>query len=352
MATRTDWKALTGRICMRCAPFLLAALLVTACGRSNEGAANLPPASGEGAPPRAELPALPKTGQDHAPAASSSRATTGTTYPRASAQVAPNASGVLAKIAVEEGDQVRKGQLLFRLRSQDFDLRVQQAQAALKSAEVGLNAVKVEYERTKRLFEKNAINQAAWDQIQAQYQSAQVGVDQARVALSMAQKARADATVRSPINGVVTAKLKNEGEMVTMMPPTVVVVVEDHSVLELRFRLPERSLRDLAAGDTVQARFSAVDLARAATVTRISPNVDMQTRTIEVIAEIPNEDGQLRAGMLAELAIGAPAEGAGSTTDQDPADQDPAAQDPDAEAGDDAEPPVQAAAQAGEGAPQ
>jgi RND family efflux transporter MFP subunit len=283
-------------------PALLAVVLAGACGKSSEGAASLPPASGEGAPPRAALPALDQRGGD-SPVESATRTTTGTTHPRASAQIAPNMSGVLAMVAVEAGDRVKKGDLLFRLRGEDFDLRVQQAQAALKSAEVQLTAVKVEYDRTQRLFEKNAINQATWDQVQAQYQGTQVGVEAARVALAMAQKARADATVRSPIAGVVTAKLKSPGEMVTMMPPSVVVVVEDHSVLELRFRLPEGSLSMVQVGDVLPAQFTAAGFSRDVKVTRISPNVDPMTRTIEVIAELPNPDGQLKAGMLAELAF-------------------------------------------------
>jgi RND family efflux transporter MFP subunit len=305
-------------------PILLAAALAGGCGKSKDGAASMPPASGEGAPPRAALPVLTPAG-NNTPAAPTTRTTTGTTFPRASAQVAPNMSGVLSVVAVEEGDRVKKGDLLFRLRSEDFELRVQQAKAGLKSAEVGLAAIKVEYERTQRLFEKNAINQATWDQVQAQYQGAQVGVEAARVNVALAQKARADATVRSPISGVVTAKLKSAGEMVTMMPPSVVVVVEDHSLLELRFRLPETSLAAVQVGDVLQAQFTAAGFNREVKVTRISPNVDPMTRTIEVIAELPNPDGLLKAGMLAELTIGrASAEAAGA----EPADTKSAAAEP------------------------
>jgi RND family efflux transporter MFP subunit len=305
-------------------PILLAALLAGACNSKQDGAAQLPPASGEGAPPRAALPALSQPGQDRPADAPTGRTTTGTTYPRASAQVAPNMSGVLAQVAVKEGDRVKKGDLLFRLRAQDFDLGVQQGQAALKSAEVGLAGLKVEYDRTQRLLEKNAINQAAWDQMKAQYDAAQAGVEQARVGVARAQKARADTTVRSPIDGVITMKLKSEGEMVTMMPPSPVVVVEDHSVLELRFRLPERALTALKAGDKVQAQFTAVDLTREAVVVRISPNVDPATRTLEVVAEIPNQDGLLKAGMLAELEIGAaPAPAAPETAAAKPAEVAP-----------------------------
>ena len=88
------------------------------------------------------------------------------------------------------------------------------------------------------------------------------------------------------------------------MPPTVVLVVEDHRTLELRFRLPERALMTLKVGNQVDAVFSSVGLKRAATVSRISPNVDPRTRTVEVVAEIPNAESELKAGMLADVRVG------------------------------------------------
>ena len=102
-----------------------------------------------------------------------------------------------------------------------------------------------------------------------------------------------------------TAKLKNEGEMATMMPPTVVLVVQDQSVLELRFRLPERSLAEVKVGEAVTAKFEALGVTRQAKVTRIQPVVDPRTRTVEVVAEVPNPDGALKSGLLAEVELGA-----------------------------------------------
>jgi len=279
------------------------ALALAACGQDKSGS-NLPPASGEGAPPRAELPSLPAAGDDGAgTVAETTGETTGTTYPIRSAAMGPNMSGVISQLEVEEGDAVKKGDVLFRLRTQDINLRIKQAETALKAANVRLAAVDVEYQRTSRLFEKNAVDQATWDRVQAERNGALAGVEAAQAGIAVAKQARTDATVRSPIDGVVTAKLKNVGEMVTMMPPTVVVVVEDHSVLELRFRLPERALASLKVGDQIEATFQAIGVERTAKISRISPNVDQRTRTVEVVAEIPNGDKSLKAGMLAKVRV-------------------------------------------------
>lgn len=274
-----------------------------ACGQ-DKSAAGMPPATGPEAPERVPLPTIPKANDGEAVVVESGE-TTGTTFPIRSAQIGPNMSGVIAKLPVEEGDRVDKGDLLFRLRTTDMGLRVRQAKAALKAAKVRQSAVEVEYNRTKRLFEKNAIDQAAWDRVQAEYDGARAGVEAAEATLALANDALFDASVRAPIDGVVTHKLKNVGEMVTMMPPTVVLVIEDHSVLELRFSLPERALSSLKVGDAVSARFASIGVERTATVSRISPNVDVRTRTVEVIAELDNADGGLKAGMLAKVEMGA-----------------------------------------------
>lgn len=276
------------------------------CGTRSEGGESLPPARGEGAPSRPDLPVL--TTQSMAPGdprTATAGETTGTTYAIESSQIGPNASGVIARIFVEEGDAVAKNEVLFRLDPRDASLRLQQARAALKTAEVQLASARLEWERAQRLLEKNAINPAQADRIRAQYEGAQAGVEQAKVSVAMAQKMLADATVRAPFAGVVTQVLKSEGEMATMMPPTVVLIIEDHSRLELKLRLPERALRDLEVGDSVTAEFTAIDTERKAEVIRISPQVDPQTRTIELVAMVDNQDRRLKPGMLAKVRLGA-----------------------------------------------
>jgi RND family efflux transporter MFP subunit len=277
------------------------------CRGKAEGKTELPPATGDQAPP---LPALPKIHNAPPPPRAGAAVTTsdgsatGTLYPKSEAQLAPQASGIIAEILVDEGAAVKKGDVLFRLDSADAGLRRQQAAAGLDAARVNLKAVKVEYDRTKSMFDQNAVNRAQWDAIVARHDGALVAVRQAEVALSMAAKALADTTVRSPIDGVVTAKLKNVGEMATMMPPTVVIVVQDQATLELRFRLPERSLMVVKPGEPITARFEALDVERTAKIARVNPTIDMRTRTIEVVAELPNPDLALKPGLLAQVSLG------------------------------------------------
>lgn len=280
----------------------LAAATAPACKQPGDGKQHLPPATGSSAAPLPKLPTFGSAAAAGSAATPTEGRATGTLYPVAEAQLAPNASGVIAKILVNEGDRVKKNQVVVQLDARDASLRLQQARASLEGARVSLRGTQVEYDRTKTLFEQNAIQRAIWDQVQTRHDGAKVAVQQAEVAVSMAAKSLADTTLRSPLDGVVTTKLKNVGEMATMMPPTVVLVIQDQSTLELRFRLPERELARIEVGKTVGTRIEAAGGAtRTAKIIRVNPTIDARTRTLEVIAVMDNADRTLRPGLLVEV---------------------------------------------------
>ncbi|MBI2375173.1 MAG: efflux RND transporter periplasmic adaptor subunit [Deltaproteobacteria bacterium] len=271
--------------------------LAVACSQAE---VKMPPATGAGAPP---LPALPKIDNGTGSVAVAEGRTTGTTYPKEVSEVGPKVTGVISRIEVKEGQRVKKGDVLFRQDDSDAKLRLSAAEVGLAAAKVQLKAMQVELDRNKVLLEQGAIQRAQWDQLEPRYEGAKIGVQQAEVQVEMARKFVEDAAVRSPLSGVVTSKAKNEGEMATTMPPTVVVIVQDQSTLELRFRMSERALVAVKPGDRVDAKFQALGIAREARVVRLSPTVDARTRTVELIAELPNADLALRPGLLAEIEV-------------------------------------------------
>lgn len=268
---------------------------------------SLPMAVGEGIAAPA-VPAVSDLMRPDVAAGERSRAFsgTGTLYPKDQVELGPKVTGVLQSVEFDEGDLVKKGQVVFRLDSAQSRLMVQQAEAQLQVARSNLAAVKLEYDRAKELHARGALPTASYEQIQARFDAVSTGVTQAEVATSLARRAVADTAVTSPISGVVAARYKNPGETATMMPVTVVLVVQDVSVLELRVRLPETALRYLKPGASLKASFPAIDGERTVAVERINPAVDVVTRTAEVIAKLDNADGSLRPGMLANVELAEP----------------------------------------------
>jgi RND family efflux transporter MFP subunit len=212
--------------------------------------------------------------------------------------------------------------VLFRLDARSTRLGVSQAETGLQGAQIARDNAKRELERQQQLAAKGTVAAAVLERAESAYNSAENGVSQAAVALSMARRGTADSAVVSPIDGLVAHKFKDVGETVTMMPPTIVVVIQDQSVLEVRARIPEAALRLVHVGDQVTAHFSALGVSREAKVVRVQPTVDAATRTIEIVTDVENKDGALRPGMYVEIELRPPlasvlpgAEGAGPEAD-------------------------------------
>jgi RND family efflux transporter MFP subunit len=303
------------------AALLLASLVLPACDEKSASA--LPPATGEGAPARAPIPSLADL-EKTTPApkqAVAQRAGTGSLRAIREASLGPKQTGVLSAIMVEEGDRVKKGQLLFRQDNAQAQLNIEQARAAVASAKVQLAQAQLDHDRIKTLRERGSIAQDALDQTKTRVDALTSAVDQASTALALAQKYASDMVVSSPIDGVVARKLMNVGETATLMPPSVVLLIQEVDTLELRARLPETALRTVRVGHPLRLTFPATGESRDTTVARIAPNIDTHTRTIEIVAELKNPDGHLKAGMMAEVSYGsvdpsaaAPTEAPASTT--------------------------------------
>jgi multidrug efflux pump subunit AcrA (membrane-fusion protein) len=127
-------------------------------------------------------------------------------------------------------------------------------------------------------------------------------LEQSKVNLRVAQRTVIDSAITSPINGVVTAKNKSVGETATMMPPTIVLIVQDVDHLELRAKIPEKALAQIHEGGKLRMTIPTLKLTRDVPVKRINPSIDQRTRTIEVIGDVDNKDGKLKVGMFCEVS--------------------------------------------------
>jgi RND family efflux transporter MFP subunit len=254
---------------------LLAVLLVAACSTGEAKKPGLPPAKGVDGSAAPVIPGPPAPAKAATGPAAATSATAGryiaTALPKHSAELGPKLSGTLSAVMVDEGDRVKKGQTLFRLDTRSIQLNVASADAALQGAKIARDNAERELERQRQLAAKGTISAAVLERHESSFNAAVNGVSQAEVGLSMAKRGSTDSSVLSPIDGIVARKLKSVGETVTMMPPTVVVVIQDQSTLELRARVPETALKLVREGETIQAHFTAVDVTRPAKVVRIQP---------------------------------------------------------------------------------
>ena len=116
--------------------------------------------------------------------------------------ITPQVSGQLMKICVTEGQQVRKGQVLFIIDSRNAQLELEAAKANLQAAQAQENSAKLEYESNKNLFEKKIVSSYMLNNSENTYKQAQAAVAQAKAAVNRAKVNLGFCTITAPVSGI------------------------------------------------------------------------------------------------------------------------------------------------------
>jgi membrane fusion protein, multidrug efflux system len=214
----------------------------------------------------------------------------------------PRTGGRVARVLVDEGQLVRKGQPLLELETDYVKLDLARAEADLARADAAAQDAERDFERKKGLATKGSVSQAAYDRSQAGAEQATAARAAARAAVDTARQRLADAVLTSPVDGVVAARRTDVGER--LGEGTVAFVVEQTAPLKLKFRVPERYLAAVKVGQTVKATvdpYPGVEF--EGTLSLVGGSVDAATRTFLAEAVFPNRDRRLRPGLFARVAL-------------------------------------------------
>jgi HlyD family secretion protein len=171
-------------------------------------------------------------------------------------KISPEVSGEIIELPVKEGQQVRKGDLIVKIRPDDYIANRDQADASYKSvlaaqatAEANLRKAEADFKRNQQLLDARLISQADFDQFQASYEVAQTQltsaerqVEVARASLDYAEKQLVKTTIVSPLNGTISKLNSQVGERVLGMVENVgteIMTVSDLNQMEARVDVGE-----------------------------------------------------------------------------------------------------------------
>jgi multidrug efflux system membrane fusion protein len=227
----------------------------------------------------------------------------GTALPVQEGYLSMAVPGRIKEILVKRGERVKKGQALVRLDRSGFYLGVQQAEAGLAAAKVGVGALTAEMTRFDRLLSKKAIPRATYDKVKAQYDGAAAQVAMAEVGMKMARKALTDSELKAPYDGVISMVLKSVGEYAPAMPPTMLVQIVDTSSVEVQVFLPEEVARNVSVGKRAQVTIDSAGIAREGEIIFVSDRVQPGTQTFEVRIGLSNEDGAIKTGAFSRVRM-------------------------------------------------
>jgi membrane fusion protein (multidrug efflux system) len=210
--------------------------------------------------------------------------------------------GRVGRMYVDEGSHVSKGQPVLEEETDYIRLNLQRAEADAARAAAAEKDAASDLARKKELIAKQSIPQATYDRTEAMYEQARAARQSAQAQAALYRQQLADATLRSPIDGVVAEKRTDVGQR--LGDNTVAVVLVQTSPLKLRFRVPEKYMAEVHRGQTVKATVDPYPgQIFQGKVTVVGGVIDSATRSFTVETEFANRDGKLRPGLFARVEM-------------------------------------------------
>jgi membrane fusion protein, multidrug efflux system len=260
---------------------LAVSVLVAACGKGNQDAA-----AGTDEEDTVPIPvetSLPSRGDIFAVYAG-----TAPIEAYAEADVVAKVAGEVREILVEEGDDVKEGQILARLDGDKLRLELSESGARLQK-------LKRDYERNVDLKKKGLISTGDFDKIQYDMEALEATYNLAKLELDYTQ-------IRAPIDGVISERYVKIGNTIDVGDPVFRVTSLDPLVAYLH--VPEREYRSIAEGQPAGIEIDALPGQTVqAAVTRVSPIVDPATGTFKITIEISDPERRIKPGMFGRIGI-------------------------------------------------
>jgi len=222
---------------------------------------------------------------------------TGGVAPKSSVSPGTKLLGRIEQVPVRVGDRVNRGQLLVLLERRDLEAAVRQAEAGVAMAEAESDNAEAQYRRIVGLHERGSVTDKNLEDATAAGRRGAAALQQARANLAAAEVMLDYAELRSPIDGWVTAKHVDAGDMAA--PGAPLLTVEDLSRVKVLLEVAESDVVGLQRGTPVRVRVDALGTSWQATVDRVNPAGDSASRTYGVELSLPNPDGRLKSGMFA-----------------------------------------------------
>jgi len=276
-----------------------ASLLTTGCGKSEQTAPQRPP------PPVTVMTVTPQTIPYNVTFVAQTESSQ-------QVDIVARVSGFLDKIAYQEGELVKDGQVLFQLDPKPFQAQLQAARGELQSQQARFTTAQANLGRIKPLAEVNAVSQSDLDKAQGEFDSAKAAVFSAQATVTEAELNLSYTTIRSPVTGLASKSQQRQGAFINAMAPssqlTYVAAVDP---IWVNFNISQTVIgkyRDaLAAHQVVAPRNNEYSvevvlgdqvLPNTGRINFADPSFSLDTGSFLVRAVIPNPTRDLRPGMF------------------------------------------------------
>jgi HlyD family secretion protein len=237
----------------------------------------------------------------------------GQIQPEVEVKISANVAGKIIRLYAEEGDQVKKGQLLVELDQDQYVATLKQAQSNAKSAIASEKQAKSEFNRARDLFKQGLMSDADYEAKEAAYEAAASRTEQAEASVDEARDRLAKTKLSSDMDGIVTQLNKEEGEMAlgAQFQEDVIMIVADLSRMEAVIEIDENDVINISLEDTAAIEIDAFpDTTFQGIVTQIANSATVKSRgtqeqvtNFEVTVALIDPNEQFRPGMSTTVDV-------------------------------------------------
>ena len=230
--------------------------------------------------------------------------------------IRPQVTGFITKVCVDEGQQVRKGQVLFQLDPVQFQAAVESAEAQVRLSETALATAQLTADNKRKLFDKNIISEYEWQLAANSLAQAKSQLAAAKAQLVSAKKNLAYTVVTAPSNGVIGSIPNREGSLASPSSAQPLTTVSDNSQIYAYFSLNEKDILKLTQNGAKALNSSVSQIPEVSLrlangeiypekgkVATVSGVIDNTTGAATVRALFDNKSGMLRSGSTGIVLI-------------------------------------------------
>jgi RND family efflux transporter MFP subunit len=226
----------------------------------------------------------------------------GAVEPLKRSRIASEIAGLVEEFPVEEGDFVKKGDVLAKLRTKSLEIGIREAKAEKAEAEARYLLAKKNLERFQELYKKGVASLQQLQDAETEKEAMLARVSQLEAQIDSHTYDLARSKIVAPFDGNVTAEHTEVGQWIEVGGPVVELI--DINRAEISVDVPERYISQIRLGDPATINFDALpNLSIEGKIASIVPQADKESRTFPVKVVVDNNDGAIKSGMVARVSF-------------------------------------------------
>lgn len=229
--------------------------------------------------------------------------TTGSLQAEADVDVRSEVDGVINKIFFEEGDEVKKGDVLLTLDDKEYRYKELEDKGRVRKAEADLDLAKKTLKRMVQLYEEGVISSQDYDVAVSDVEVKEAALETAHATLDFTVEKLEDTRILAPLSGIVSKKFIDVGEYVSEGSTDLLNII-DINPIKLEFAVPSKYFSYVKLGQEVSVSIEAYPNEEfLGTIYYINPKIVIETRRFQCYARIPNPGRKLSPGFFVLVTL-------------------------------------------------